>query len=179
MGETNMGDMEIFKLAGAAAQALAKCRSYKEAWKTVVDFAGEHMKCEAGSYFSVDASGKLLTLEHAFGDFAGDISRLSFSMQGIVGRAAQHKASVIVNDAQTNQHFCAKVDSATGFSTKTVLAVPAVENGAVCGVVELMNRSFYNNGSFSEDDKDLLEILVVLGLKAAKRFPKEPPQAQP
>ncbi|NLO91049.1 MAG: GAF domain-containing protein [Elusimicrobia bacterium] len=172
-----MGDMEILKLAAAAAQKIAACRTSAEAWKTAVEFAGEHMKCEAGSYFSVDASGKLLTLEYAFGDFASDLSRLSFSLQGIVGHAVQHKTAVTVNDAQSNHHFCAKVDSATGFTTKTVLAVPAVENGAVCGVVEMMNRSFYNNGSFSEDDRDLLEMLVMFALKAAKRLPKEiPPQ---
>ncbi|HOX22763.1 MAG TPA: GAF domain-containing protein, partial [Elusimicrobiales bacterium] len=144
----------------------------EEVWKKLVEFAGSNMKCEAGSYFSVDEKEKMLTLEHAFGDFAGDISNLSFSFQGIVGWCAEHKAPIIVNDVQTNPKFCVKVDKATGFTTKTVLAVPVLDGQAVVGVLELMNRSFYHSGVFSEEDRDTLEMLVFMGLKMSKSIAK-------
>ena len=171
---------EDFRLVGQAASELPFCKDEKEVWKKIVELCGTHMKCEAGSYFAVDEAEKLLTLEHAFGDFAGDISNLSFSFQGIVGWCAQHKAPIIVNDVQSNPLFCVKVDKATGFVTKTALAVPVMDGSSVKGVVELINRSFYSGGSFSEEDGAVLEILAFMGLKMSKSISKAglPPPPQ-
>jgi len=163
-----MLDKENFRLLGQAAEELPFCKDAGEVWKKAVELAGAHMKCEAGSYFSVDEKEKLLTLEQAYGDFASDISHLSFSFQGIVGLCAERKEPVMVNDVQADPHFCVKVDKATGFVTKTVLAVPVIEGSSVIGVLELINRNFYSGGVFSEEDRDTLEMLAFMALKMSR-----------
>ena len=74
---------------------------------------------------------------------------------GVAGRAVQTRAPVIENDSQrsTATRFDA-TDKQTGFTSKSLLAVPMQIKDRVLGVIEVINRK--DGLPFVEDDQNLL-----------------------
>jgi signal transduction histidine kinase/HAMP domain-containing protein len=78
--------------------------------------------------------------------------------QGVVGWVMQHKESVIISDAASDDRFFSGVDEQTRFETRSLLAVPLQVRGSVIGVLEMVNRIV---GPFTEDDLNLTEALAA------------------
>jgi len=76
---------------------------------------------------------------------------------GIAGWVAQHREPLIVNDAQRDERFYPAVDSAVGFATRSVLAVPVIARGRALGALEVVNKR--HQGMFNEDDQALLSLM--------------------
>jgi signal transduction histidine kinase len=90
------------------------------------------------------------------GDAAKKI-RIGYS-EGIIGHVAQTGVSQNIRDAYTDPRFCPRVDRSTGFTTRSLLAVPLVRRGRLIGVIEVLNK---NSGAFfSDDDQTILETLA-------------------
>jgi signal transduction histidine kinase len=90
---------------------------------------------------------------------------------GLAGYVVTHGVSVIVNDAQQDSRFYADTDHATGYVTRTLLAVPLRGVGGVLGVIEVLNRR--DSVPFTRDDQRLLEAVAdqaVIALENANRF---------
>lgn len=90
--------------------------------------------------------------------------------QGISGAVASRGEAIIENDVANSSHFYAKIDEATGFTTRSVLCVPMISQGRVIGVIEVMNR---REGDFSDKDKDLLQSIatsVSIALENARLY---------
>lgn len=90
---------------------------------------------------------------------------------GIAGYVATHGQSVIVDDVQQDTRFDESTDKTTGYTTRTLLAVPLRGVGGVVGVIEATNRR--KSGHFTVEDQHLLEALAdqaVIALENARRF---------
>jgi Nif-specific regulatory protein len=78
---------------------------------------------------------------------------------GIMGAVVVSGQTINVKDAQTDPRFFAKIDTRTGFRTRSMLAVPLRNpKGEVIGTVQAMNKK---RGAFTVEDVQLLQILVA------------------
>ena len=80
----------------------------------------------------------------------------------MVGFCAESRKSVLVNDAENSPLFTKKVDKGSGFQTKSALAVPAIANGELLGVMEFINSI---PGAFTEDDLKCAEMMTALAAR--------------
>lgn len=125
--------------------------------------------------------GSLLLVDHDNGDLVfaytnGPVGHQLLGQRipagvGVAGYVVNHAASVIVDDAQQDQRFYANTDQATGYVTRSMLAVPLRGVGGVQGVIEVMNR--HDGQAFTKQDQRLLEAVAdqaVIALENAQRF---------
>lgn len=79
--------------------------------------------------------------------------------KGLVGACAMTKQIVNVPDVSKDDRFYPDIDAQTGFTTKSVLAMPIFgSDGTVTGVVEVVNKKT-EAGHFTADDERLLRLL--------------------
>ena len=78
--------------------------------------------------------------------------------QGIASTVATRGQGLIVNDVDQEPQFCDVVDRALRFRTHSVLCCPIHKDGAVAGVVELVNR--VDGRPFGQDELDRAQELV-------------------
>jgi len=128
-------------------------------WEYLARRGAGIVNCHAASFFEADEAKKRITFKKSIGPVGGDLVGVSFAYQGVVGACAEGRRSVLVNDADTSPLFTKKVDKGSGFQTKTVIAVPALVNGELLGVIEFINSI---PGSFSDTDLKLAETLTAL-----------------
>jgi len=78
------------------------------------------------------------------------------SDEGIAGWVVAHQQPVRIENARLDERFWPYVDQATGFHTRSILAVPLIGDDRVLGVVEILNK----RGDMPFDELD--EALVML-----------------
>jgi signal transduction histidine kinase len=76
---------------------------------------------------------------------------------GIAGWTIQQRQSVLVDDAQHDPRFYNQIDSLTGLTTRSLLAVPLLFKERAIGVIEVINKS---QGRFDRQDLEILETLA-------------------
>ena len=79
--------------------------------------------------------------------------------QGIAGWVLEHDEPLIVNDVAADPRFYAEIDQASGFTTRSLLAVPLTIRETQIGVVEVINKQ--GEGGFSARDQDLATALAA------------------
>lgn len=128
--------------------------------KNILENAVSILNCEAGSLFLVDEQTGDLIFKVTAGPPASAelVGQRIPAGTGIVGRAAKLRAPVVENRAQTSPaHFNAP-DVQTGFTSKSLLAVPLLFKDQVIGVLEVINRK--DGLPFVEDDQTLLSAFA-------------------
>jgi signal transduction histidine kinase len=123
--------------------------------QNILDKAVNLLNCEAGTLFLVDEPTGDLVFRVTVSPIATNlIGQHLPAGVGIAGRAAQLHAPIIENGAQhSNSHFDG-VDKQTGFTSRSLLAVPMQIKDQVLGVIEVINRR--DGLPFVEDDQNLL-----------------------
>jgi len=134
----------------------SKAMTEEELWDWLIRRTSAVIGCEAATYFEAEEKQKTLTFKQSIGPVGGDIVGVSFGYQGIAGWCAENRKSILVDDVARDTRFTKKVDHITGFSTKSVIAVPALASGRLLGVVEFINALA---GSFTEYDMKLCAML--------------------
>ncbi len=121
----------------------------------ILDNAVNILNCEAGTLFMMDDQTGDLVFRVTIGPVAGNLlgQRLPAGT-GVVGRAAQTRAPVIENDAQRSSARFAGTDKQTGFTSRSLLAVPMQIKDRVLGVIEVINRR--DGLPFVKDDQSIL-----------------------
>lgn len=128
--------------------------------KEIVRVTEKLTQAEAASLLLVDEEGRHLYFRTATGDKGGVVQgQLVPLSQGLAGWVVGQGASAIVNDVRRDPRFAKDVDHATGFTTRSVLAVPFKIRGRVIGVCEAINKK---GGPFTEADQRVLEELAAL-----------------
>jgi len=117
-------------------------------------------QAEACSLMLFDAITEELYFEVALGE-SGDQSALKREVrlklgQGIAGAAAAARQSINVADTATDERFFKRADEASGFATRSLLAVPLVDRDALIGVLEVVNK--IGGGAFSNADLHVMEM---------------------
>ena len=79
--------------------------------------------------------------------------------EGIAGWVVKHGKAVLVNDVEQDSRFTAKVDKATGFRTRAILAVPLQDRGKTIGVIEVLNP--HKDNQFDQEDLELLSAFAA------------------
>ncbi len=59
--------------------------------------------------------------------------------EGIAGTVAQTGRPIFIPDVNLDERFSARVDTATGYDTRSIIALPLVVRGEVIGVFEVVN----------------------------------------
>jgi GAF domain-containing protein len=59
--------------------------------------------------------------------------------EGIAGAVVQTGQPIFIPDVNRDPRFCGRVDSLTGFDTRSIIAQPLVVRGEVIGVFEVIN----------------------------------------
>lgn len=117
------------------------------------------LNAEASAIFELDRHRGELYFRLALGDAAEKVREVRLKTgEGIAGWVAQTKEPLIINDAHKDPRFCASVDTATGFKTRSVLCVPMICKGELTGVLEVLNKK--DDSGFNENDLELLSIIA-------------------
>lgn len=123
--------------------------------QNILQSAVDILNCEAGSLLLVDEQTDELVFRVAVGPVAGNLANRRLpSGSGLVGKAVQTKAPVIVNDVQQSLEWFAKTDEQTGFVTHALLVVPLLLKDVVLGVIEVINKT--DGSPFRTDEQELL-----------------------
>ncbi len=81
--------------------------------------------------------------------------------QGIAGECATNRITINVADALSDPRIHKPADDATGFETRSLLAVPLVDQDRLIGVLEVVNK--IGDATFSEFDERIMEMFGSLG----------------
>jgi signal transduction histidine kinase len=123
--------------------------------QNILDKAVNLLNCEAGTLFLVDESTGDLIFRVTVSPIATNLLGQHIPAGvGIAGRAAQLRAPIIENGAQQSTSHFDGVDKQTGFTSRSLLAVPMQIKDRVLGVIEVINRR--DGLPFVEDDQNLL-----------------------
>jgi signal transduction histidine kinase len=123
--------------------------------RNILENAVSILNSEAGTLFLMDEPTGDLIFKVTAGPVAGNLlgQRLPAGT-GIVGRAVQLRAPVIENDGQHSPNRYGAPDRQTGFTSRSLLAVPMQIKDRVLGVIEVINRK--DGLPFVDDDQNLL-----------------------
>jgi len=92
--------------------------------------------------------------------------------KGLVGACIDRNETILVNDASKDERFLNRVDSESGYVTKSVLTIPLHgSDGNPMGALQVLNKA----GGFSQDDVDLLGLSSAYSASAleTQRLRKE------
>lgn len=111
---------------------------------------------EGGTIFKLMRENKLYPLA-SYGVPVEKLRQSSFEVgKGVVGWVVQYLQPVKVLDPSKDMRFYGKIDTSTGFKTKSIIATPILAKGQVLGVLEFLNRK---EGNFVMQDLELISML--------------------
>ncbi|MFA5778609.1 MAG: HD domain-containing phosphohydrolase [Elusimicrobiota bacterium] len=112
----------------------------------------------ASSIMLLDDDKKNLYFKVASGDKGTILTKLKVPVgEGIAGWVAANKQPLIIQDVTKDDRFTGKIDSESGFRTKSILCVPLIVNDELVGVAEVLNK--IDGSPFTETDKTILTSL--------------------
>ncbi|MBI3552003.1 MAG: GAF domain-containing protein [Elusimicrobia bacterium] len=148
---------ETLELLLEMGQLLSSKLDINELLVTILKLASRVVRAEQASLLLLDEKTQELYFDVALG-LGEEASKLRLKMgQGIAGAVAKTKKSEIINDPKSDPRWSPKMDEQSGFTTKSILAVPMNIKGKLLGVVEAINKI---EGSFGEDDARLFEAFA-------------------
>jgi phosphoserine phosphatase RsbU/P len=132
-----------------------------ELLSAIMQSATELLDAETSSLMLLDEETNELTIEVATNEPGQTVTQLRIPAdRGIAGWVLQHNDIAVVNDVATDSRFYRKVDLASGFTTRSMLAVPLKLGNKAIGVVEVINKR--GDASFSTRDEDIAAALSAL-----------------
>ena len=148
--------LEAFHEVG---KALTSTLKLSEVLGTIADTMSRFAQCEAWSLLLMDERQQELRFEIATGEQGPLVKQFRLKAgEGIAGWVAREGQACIVEDVTADARFGAHVDSATGFTTRSVLCVPLKSKGKVLGVIELLNK--LGGAVFDRRDLEVVSILA-------------------
>jgi PAS domain S-box-containing protein len=126
----------------------------------------EHFRVEATSAALLDEETGELVFRVAVGEAADAVVGMRMAPgQGVAGWVVQCGTPLLVPVAHADERFYSGVDEATGFHTRTMLAVPIKIKGRSIGVIEVLNPYA---GEFDGDAQRLLLSVAELAAVAIR-----------
>ncbi len=154
MAKTEAERLELLLEVG---RLLSSKLELSELLTTVLQLASRVVDAETASLLLLDEKTQELYFDVALGmDERSAKTRLRLG-QGIAGAVAASRKAEIINDAKNDPRWSAAADAQSGFSTRSILAVPILLKGRLIGVVEAINK---RDGLFTEDDKLTFEAFA-------------------
>lgn len=115
---------------------------------------------EAASILLLDETKKQLVFRVATGEKGASVKRFYVPVgKGVAGWVAEHKELVVINDVASDSRFTGQIDKSSGFSTRSIVAIPMLAEGQLIGVCEALNKI---GGAYSDQDVKILTNLASL-----------------
>ncbi|MBK9385339.1 MAG: SpoIIE family protein phosphatase [Planctomycetes bacterium] len=162
--DSDLRDERLERLL-AVARRLSASADLEAVLLVVIDALRDLLHSERATVFELDAATQELVAHTAHGLARGELRvRLS---QGLVGACARSRAIVSVNEVARDGRFLAATDAATGFVTRSAMAIPLLdEAGELIGVAQVLNR---REGLYDARDEALAAGLAAHAAIALKR----------
>ena len=110
-----------------------------DSFSLFVKYIHNRISSSASTYFIADESKKTLTFHSVNGANKEELEGISFSYTGIAGWCAENKRPLLVKNIKDSPLFSNKVDYATKFKTRSVMAFPCLYMDNLLGVAEFVN----------------------------------------
>ncbi|MBI3761511.1 MAG: GAF domain-containing protein [Chloroflexi bacterium] len=131
--------------------------------RTVLDQAIEVIQAEAGTLWILEEGGAVIVPRVTAGPVTSNILQVRLQPgEGITGRVIQTGVGDLVTDAQNDPRWAGRVDSATGFMTRSIISAPLTGRSGTIGCLQLVNKR--GDRFFQSSD---LDLLTALGAQAA------------
>ena len=164
--------MRFFSLYETVSSALGYVGDLQELLTTIISIVMSELPSEEGSVLLLDDKTNELEFFSAIGETGFGLTQLRFPAdKGIAGQALKNREAIVVNDVETCPYFFKNIDEDSGFTTKSILAVPLISGEECIGVIEAINK--IGSDSFDEQDKRMLMAIadeVALAIKNARLF---------
>jgi Nif-specific regulatory protein len=129
----------------------------------ILTTAKDLVAAEGASLLLVDPATQQLEFKLALGANSENLKSVRLKPgEGIAGWVVQQGRGALVPDVSQDTRFCAKVDTETGFRTRSLMAVPILDHDRPLGVIEVLNP--LKGSQFNQED---LELLTSLAAQAA------------
>ncbi|MFC1918013.1 HD-GYP domain-containing protein, partial [Chloroflexota bacterium] len=129
-----------------------------ELLKEILHVMQRLMHASASSLLLINKEREEFSLQAAGGNKSNILQQIRMSLDsGIMGWVVRNGKPAIVNNAYEDKRFNKEIDEATGFVTKSIIAVPIIRGKNVIGVIEIINK--VDGSSFNERD-----LIVLSGL---------------
>ncbi len=150
-------ERRILTLLADLSQRLALSLDLEETLRQAVELIAEAMEAETASVFLLD--GNELVCRACSGPV--DIRGLRMPREhGIVGRAVASGRCQMVRDANADPDFAGRrIESDTGFVTRTVLCAPLSTAEGAIGALQVLNKR--GDRLFDDGDCDALRLLAA------------------
>lgn len=146
------------RTAATLAAKIRESNDMKEALTEALGTVVTAMRAETGTLWFYEKGGSGRIYPRAVYDGA-DLSGISLRPgEGIAGQVIENGEALIVRDCQADPRWAGRVDSKTGFVTRSMICVPLTAGEHTFGCIQIINQV---NGDFF-DDKDL-EFAAQLG----------------
>jgi len=148
--------LELFSIAGSLSSTLDLDYLLEK-----IGLAAERLlDSEASSIMLVTDDKKSLYFKVAGGEAGAKLKKLTLPIgQGIAGWVAEHRKPEVVVDTTKDPRFAGRFDKASGFVTRSLIAVPMVFRGELVGVAEVLNK---REGQYTQEHVTLLSSLANL-----------------
>lgn len=131
-----------------------------ELLNAIMASASELLGAETSSLLLLDEETNELTFEVATGEAGAGVRELRVPAdRGIAGWVLRNDEPAVVDDVATDARFYGEIDQSSGFSTRSMLAVPLKIRDKAIGVVEVINKQ--GDGRFTDRDRDLAVALAA------------------
>ncbi len=135
---------------------------FKELITLVMEKAKEVMDAEASSVLLYNKESDKLEFEVALNENEVASKKLTSKIvlnmgEGIAGWVAMNKKSLVIKDVVYDERFSQRADKTTGFTTRSIIAVPLMGRKGLIGVAEVINP--VAKGSFTKNDLKIFETL--------------------
>ena len=133
--------------------------SFQHLITTIINSANELLGAEGASLLLIDEETDELIFDIVLSEKGEIITGKRLKMdQGIAGHVARTSENVIVNDVSGDTRFCDDIDAASGFTTRSLIAVPVMVKDKLIGVLEAVNCT--RGTGFDSDDLVMLEYIA-------------------
>ncbi len=157
MTEHRLTQMELFLQVG---QSMVSTFDLGQLLDETTEIATTIVNAAAASLMLIDTETNELVFEYAIGEKSADVRKIRISLnEGIAGWVATHGQPVIVNDVQKDPRFLDRVDKQSGFTTRSIAAVPLEIRGRTIGVLEVLNK--LDAAGFDTEDLSMLQSIAA------------------
>jgi sigma-B regulation protein RsbU (phosphoserine phosphatase) len=136
--------IEDFRAITEISALIASTLELEELMPLVMEKAKAIVQAEACSILFYRRETDTLEFEVTLGDDAQAASTLQQTItlrlgEGIAGWVAEKKEPLFIEDVRCDDRFFHGADRATGFTTRSIIAVPLIGRSGLIGVAELVN----------------------------------------
>lgn len=162
-GKPGAGAEEYRKRLGLLCDDAQKASTVSEISKLfeeIVRMTQQMIQASAASLLLIDEGKGELYFQAAVGQVGNKLGKMRISLDsGIAGWVARNGKPLVINDVTRDKRFSEELDKATGFTTKSVMAVPVLRGKKVIGVLEAINKA--DGHGFTEPDLAALKEFVA------------------